>query len=296
MPTIVDSFLEYIRYEKGLSDHTLAAYRRDLVQFHQFLQSQKRSQDPREISKQDIMRFLSSQLDQGASHATIARKLSTLKTYYKFLILEGHCQNNPTIDLETPKIKRKLPVVLSIDEVDKLMEQPQVTNPLGLRDRAMLELMYGTGVRVSELLSLQIEDVNLMAGFLRCFGKGRKERIVPINHTSVEWVQRYLARGRSLILKRPGERTLFLNVRGNAMSRQGFFKILQAYADQANLQKEVTPHTMRHSFATHLLENGADLRAVQEMLGHADISTTQIYTHLTRSRLREVYQLYHPRA
>ncbi len=296
MSATVDSFLEYIRYEKGLSDHTLAAYRRDLAQFHQFLQSQKRSQDPREISKQDIMRFLSSQLDQGASHATIARKLSTLKTYYKFLILEGYCQNNPTIDLETPKIKRKLPVVLSIDEVDKLMEQPQVTNPLGLRDRAMLELMYGTGVRVSELLSLQIEDVNLMAGFLRCFGKGRKERIVPVNQTSVEWVQRYLARGRSLILKRSGERTLFLNVRGSAMSRQGFFKILQAYADQADLQKEVTPHTLRHSFATHLLENGADLRAVQEMLGHADISTTQIYTHLTRSRLREVYQLYHPRA
>jgi integrase/recombinase XerD len=195
MSATVDSFLEYIRYEKGLSDHTLAAYRRDLAQFHQFLQSQKRSQDPREISKQDIMRFLSSQLDQGASHATIARKLSTLKTYYKFLILEGYCQNNPTIDLETPKIKRKLPVVLSIDEVDKLMEQPQVTNPLGLRDRAMLELMYGTGVAVSELLSLQIEDVNLMAGFLRCFGKGRKERIVPVNQTSVEWVQRYLPGG-----------------------------------------------------------------------------------------------------
>lgn len=296
MLAYLDSFLEYIKYEKGLSANTIAAYRRDLLQFHAYLVSQQRAQEPQDITRQDIRRFLTHQLDQGVSHPTVARRLSSLKTFYRFLVLEGYCQNNPTVDLETPKIKRKLPDVLTIEEIDRLMDQPRVTLVLGLRDRAMLELMYGTGVRVSELLSLQIDDINFLAGFLRCFGKGRKERIIPVNQTSIEWTQRYLARSRSQLVKTPAERTLFLNAHGRPMTRQGFFKILQAYAAQAELTKEVTPHTLRHSFATHLLENGADLRSVQEMLGHADISTTQIYTHLTRSHLREVYKLYHPRA
>lgn len=292
----IQTFLDYIQYEKGLSEHTREAYRRDLLQFNEFLGRQKRPQDPQDISKQDIMSFLAGQLDEGISHSTIARRLSSIKTFYKFLIMEGHCLNNPTVDLETPKVKRNLPDVLSIEEVDRLLAQPQVTLPLGLRDRAMLELMYGTGVRVSELLSLQIDDINFLAGFLRCWGKGRKERIIPINEASIDWTQRYLARSRNQLVKTPAERTLFVNAHGRPMTRQGFFKILQAYVMQTELEKEVTPHTLRHSFATHLLENGADLRSVQEMLGHADISTTQIYTHLTRSRLREVYQLYHPRA
>lgn len=296
MEQYLQAFLEYIQYEKGLSNHTREAYRRDLIQFALFLRSRRRPEQPQDISKQDIISFLAEQLDRGISQATAARRLSSLKTFYKFLILEGHCHHNPTVDLETPKIKRKLPAVLTIEEVDKLLEQPRVILPLGLRDRAMLELMYGTGVRVSELLSLKIEDINLTAGFLRCLGKGRKERIIPVNQASIAWVQRYLARGRSQLIRTSGERTLFLNAHGRSLSRQGFFKILQNYAEQAELTKEVTPHTLRHSFATHLLENGADLRSVQEMLGHADISTTQIYTHLTRSRLREVYKLYHPRA
>ena len=250
---------------------------------------------PEEITE-DIVAFLAWQVNSGAEHSTIARSLSSIKTFYKYLVLDGLVAANPAGDLETPKIRRKLPRVLSVDEVDRLMEAPKVTLPLGIRDRAMLELMYGTGVRVSELLSLQLDDINFTAGFLRCLGKGRKERIIPVNQTASDWVQRYLARSRNLLSKSSQERALFLNARGKRMSRQGFFKILNAYAKAAEIDKEVTPHTLRHSFATHLLENGADLRAVQEMLGHSDISTTQIYTHLTRSRLREVYQQYHPRA
>lgn len=296
MQNYITTFIEYLQYEKGLSENTRAAYRRDLNKFDAYLLKNSLSTQPNSISKQQIMAFLSSQMDEGAANSTVARSLSSIKTFYKFLILENHVQNNPTSDLETPKIKRKLPDVLTIEEVDKLMQQPRVTLLLGLRDRAMLELMYGTGVRVSELLSLQIEDINSTAGFLRCLGKGRKERIIPVNQTSIDWVQRYLARARNSLVKNHLERTLFVNANGRPLSRQGFFKILATYVEKAKLGKEITPHTFRHSFATHLLENGADLRAVQEMLGHADISTTQIYTHLTKSRLMEVYQRYHPRA
>ncbi len=296
MQNYITAFIEYLQYEKGLSVNTRAAYRRDLNKFNTYLLKNSESSHPGEISKQQIMAFLSTQMDEGAANSTVARSLSSIKTFYKFMVLENHVQNNPTSDLETPKIKRKLPEILTIEEVDKLLQEPKVILPLGLRDRAMLELMYGTGVRVSELLSLQIEDVNTTAGFMRCFGKGRKERIIPVNQTSIDWIQRYLARARNLLVKNYLERTLFVNANGRPMSRQGFYKILGAYAKKAELGKEVTPHTLRHSFATHLLENGADLRAVQEMLGHADISTTQIYTHLTRSRLMEVYQRYHPRA
>ncbi|MGR6836346.1 site-specific tyrosine recombinase XerD [Syntrophomonas erecta] len=296
MQRYIVSFLEYIKYEKGLSSNTQEAYQRDLVKFHEFLKGNHLNTEPEKISKHDIIAYLSHQLDQGAAYASVARGLSTLKTFYKFLILEEYCQVNPTIDMETPKIRRKLPAVLTIEEVDTLMKQPVVTIPLGLRDRSMLELMYGTGVRVSELLALQVEDINLTAGFLRCLGKGRKERIIPVNGMAVDWVHRYLARSRNLLVKSPIERTLFVNARGKPMTRQGFFKILHTYAVKAEIKKDITPHTLRHSFATHLLENGADLRAVQEMLGHADISTTQIYTHLTHSHLREVYNLYHPRA
>lgn len=296
MQKYIAAFIDYLDYEKGLSMNTRAAYRRDLNKFGNYLKKSTGLEDPLGVSKQQIMGFLSAQMDEGAAYSTVARSLSSIKTFYKFLVLEDYVQNNPTSDLETPKIKRKLPDILTIEEVDKLMQQPRVTLPLGLRDRAMLELMYGTGVRVSELLNLQIEDVNTTAGFMRCLGKGRKERIIPVNQTSIDWIIRYLARARNSLVKNHLERTLFVNANGRAMSRQGFFKILAGYVNKMELNKEVTPHTLRHSFATHLLENGADLRAVQEMLGHADISTTQIYTHLTRSRLMEVYQRYHPRA
>ena len=296
MDSHISAFMDYLDFEKGLAANTRAAYRRDLRKFLVFIQETLAYHSLSEITKSDIIAFLALQMDSGAEYSTIARNLSSIKTFYKFLVLDGFLAINPAGDLETPKIKRKLPRVLSVDEVDRLMEEPNVIMPLGIRDRAMMELMYGTGVRVSELLSLQVEDINLTAGFLRCFGKGRKERIIPVNQTAIDWVQRYLARSRNLLVKANSEKNLFLNSRGSRLSRQGFFKILVGYVQSADIHKDVTPHTLRHSFATHLLENGADLRAVQEMLGHADISTTQIYTHLTRSRLREVYQQYHPRA
>ncbi len=297
MGKFVAEFLEYLGLEKGLTTNTQAAYGRDLDKFLAYLK--KRRPDVlhwEDVSKRDIISFLAWQMDEGAAYSTVARSLSSIKSFYKFMVMEDHLAMNPTTDLETPKINRKLPKVLSIEEVDKLIEQCNVMLPLGLRDRAMLELMYGTGMRVSEMLSLQIDDINFTAGFLRCFGKGRKERIVPINHSSITWNQRYITRSRRELLKNQHERTLFLNAHGRPLTRQGFFKILAGYAEKSGIEKEITPHTLRHSFATHLLENGADLRAVQEMLGHADISTTQIYTHITRSHLREVYQQCHPRA
>lgn len=293
----IAEFLAYLNYERGLSTNTQAAYRRDLAKLTRFLEAKYgQGFDLQGITKNDIMDFLAGEFESGASTSTLARSLSSIKTFVKFLLAEGVLASNPVSDLETPRVKRKLPRVLTVEEVDRLMEQPDVIKHLGLRDRAMLELMYGTGIRVSEMLSLQVEDINMSAGFLRCLGKGMKERIVPVNQTAIDWVRRYLARSRNYLVKSHLERTLFVNARGRKLSRQGFFKILCAYAHSADIKKEVTPHTLRHSFATHLLENGADLRAVQEMLGHADISTTQIYTHLTQTRLREVYQQYFPRA
>jgi len=296
MDSYIKAFMDYLDFEKGLSANTRAAYSCDLRKFFVFLEEKGQYHHPREIVKLDIMAFLSRQIENGAEFSTVARSLSSIKTFYKFLVLDGCIESNPAGDLESPKIKRKLPQILSVDEVDRLMETPNVLLPLGIRDRAMMELMYGTGVRVSELLGLQVDDINITAGYLHCMGKGRKERIIPVNQTAIDWVHRYLAKSRNILLKNHLERTLFLNIRGRQLSRQGFFKILHGYVQAAEIKKDVTPHTLRHSFATHLLENGADLRAVQEMLGHADISTTQIYTHLSRSRLREVYQQFHPRA
>lgn len=293
----ISDFLAYLNYEKGLSANTQAAYKRDLHKLAQFLEERYgREFDVHCMTKHDIMEFLTGELDAGAATATLARSLSSIKTFVRFLLMEGKIELNPLSDLETPKVKRSLPRVLTVAEVDRLMEQPDVVKHLGLRDRAMLELMYGTGIRVSELLSLQKEDINMSAGFLRCMGKGMKERIVPVNQTSIDWVMRYLVRSRNYLVKNHLERTLFVNARGNSLSRQGYFKILRGYAAKADIKKRVTPHTLRHSFATHMLENGADLRAVQEILGHSDISTTQIYTHLTQTRLREVYKQYFPRA
>lgn len=293
----ISAFMEYLNFEKGLSLNSQEAYQRDLKKFNHFLKNKYgRLPSPQQVKKQDIMDFLGWQLDSEAAYSTMARSLSSIKSFFKFLLIEGHIDVNPANDLETPKIKRKLPQILSIEEVDKLMNQPNVLTHLGLRDRAMLELMYGTGMRVSEMLAMEIDDINMTAGFLRCLGKGRKERIIPVNQTAIDWVQRYLARSRNFLVKNHLERILFVNARGRKLSRQGFFKILCGYIEQAEIKKDITPHSLRHSFATHLLENGADLRAVQEMLGHADISTTQIYTHLTKSRLREVYQQYFPRA
>ena len=219
-----------------------------------------------------------------------------MRAFYGFLLRDGLIDNDPTTNLESPKIEKRLPKVLSVGEVELLLDGPDMGTVAGIRDKAMLELLYATGIRVSELVSLNQSDVNLNMGFLKCYGKGSKERIIPLGSVSLKAVSEYVMRSRVKLLRQPEEESLFLNHHGQRLSRQGFWKIIKKYAITASIDKEITPHTLRHSFATHLLENGADLRSVQEMLGHADISTTQIYTHLTKSRLKEVYAKAHPRA
>ncbi|NLV15704.1 MAG: site-specific tyrosine recombinase XerD [Syntrophomonadaceae bacterium] len=295
MDKLLPEYMKYLRFEKGLSENTLEAYNRDLEKFLAFLRVKKVGQ-PEDIKRPDILGFLSSLLDEGVAFSTTARHLSSIKSFFRYLTMEGYLTLNPADLLETPRINRKLPDVLSVEEIDRLFANPNVVSLIGLRDRAMLELMYATGLRVSELLSLDVDDVNLSAGYVRCVGKGRKERIVPVGKTAGFWVDRYISRSRQKLLKGHMSRILFVNARGNKMTRQGFWKILNKHVAETGITKEVTPHTLRHSFATHLLENGADLRSVQEMLGHADISTTQIYTHMTRSHLKDVYVRSHPRA
>ncbi|KPC99385.1 Tyrosine recombinase XerD [Geobacillus sp. BCO2] len=224
--------------------------------------------------------------------------MASIRSFHQFLLREKIAAQDPTVHIETPQFERTLPKVLSVEEVEALLAAPQVSTPFGLRDKAMLELLYATGMRVSELVQLNLSDVHLTMGFVRCYGKGRKERIVPIGRMAIEALAHYLEHGRPQLVnpRRRATEALFLNHYGQRLTRQGFWKILKRLAKEAGIEKELTPHTLRHSFATHLLENGADLRAVQELLGHADISTTQMYTHVTKTRLKDVYKQYHPRA
>jgi integrase/recombinase XerD len=292
----IQDFMDYLNLEKGLSANTAQAYRRDLEKLTRFYLARELALPaPEAITKGELQDFMYWQQENGAGTGTVARSLSTLRAFFKYLRIEQKIDRDPTALLETPPVRRKLPQVLTVAEVDHLMEQPEVLKPLGLRDRAMLELMYGSGLRVSELLALKVEDINLYEGYLICLGKGSKERIVPINDTSAEWVRRYLRTVRLRLVRRLAEELLFLNHRGWQMTRQGFFKILRSYAQHAGIGRDLSPHCLRHSFATHLLENGADLRSVQELLGHADITTTQIYTQLSNVHLRSVYSACHPR-
>ncbi len=291
----VDDYLAHLAVERGLSENTLSAYAHDLVQFVNFLQERGIS-SPREADTSCILAWLSHLRQRYSSTATVARKFTAVKCFYHFLLREGRIEEDPTEDLSGPHPKRSLPTVLSLGEVERLLAQPDPSTPEGIRDRAMLELLYATGMRVSELLSLKVSDLNLEAGFVRCVGKGGKERVIPVGRMAKEAVWEYLMKVRPQWVKTPFEETLFLTRRGRPMSRVGFWKLLKRYARSAGLSKDISPHTLRHTFATHLLERGADLRAIQEMLGHAQISTTQIYTRVTRSRLREAYRKAHPRA
>lgn len=287
----IEDFLEFLEYERRLSENTRLAYGRDLADFSHY-----RAKHPGESLREQILSYLDSLKGAGLSSATRARRLSALKTFYGFLEQEERMDVNPTLNLDSPSPHRHLPQVLTLDEVVRLIEAPDVTRPLGIRDRAMMEVIYATGLRVSELCHLTINDWWHDPPRVRCLGKGSKERYVPMGHLALEWLVRYLEHVRPALACVRSEDYLFLNRRGASLSRQGFWKILKQYGVQAGIDKTLTPHTIRHSFATHLLENGADLRAVQEMLGHQDISTTQIYTHVSRGRLRPVYDSAHPRA
>jgi integrase/recombinase XerD len=291
----VERFDDFLALEQGASVKTSEAYRLDVARFVTYA-SVKGAKGPTEVSARTLREYVYHLKDIGLAPASIRRNVSAVRSYFKFLIGEGHLVRDPSERLEAPKRWRTLPEVLGVDEVEKLLTAPALTEPLAFRDRAMLELAYGAGLRVSEWISLGVRDVMLQDHLVRVFGKGAKERLVPIGRKAIGATAVYLRELRPSLEKGEGKGVLFLNARGQPMTRMGAWKILRKYVKQAGITKPVSPHTLRHSFATHLLEGGADLRAVQEMLGHVDISTTQIYTHIDREYLRSVHKQFHPRA
>jgi len=292
--SLVEPFVNYLSLERGLSANTVTAYRRDLLAFTEHL-ARRRLTDVGAVQRADVMQYLMQLKGQGLKPTSLARKLVAIKVWFRFLANERLVPQDPTSVLETPRTWKTLPDVLSVEEVNRLLAQPNPRQPRGIRDRAILELLYATGMRVSELAHLTVQDVHLDLGFLRCIGKGSRERIVPVGKTASKAVRTYLERVRPALARGRPAPTVFLNRGGTRLSRQTIWRLLRRYAADARLSKRVTPHTLRHSFATHLLERGADLRVVQELLGHVSIVTTQIYTHVDRGRLKKIHQQFHPR-
>lgn len=288
---LIDLFLDALWVEYGLSNNTLAAYGSDLRQFAKWLTKKTLT----EVDEADITEFLATRFHQGIGNRTSARILSSLRRFYVYLLREGKIVVDPTALIDAPHIGRVLPVSLSEADVELLLAAPEIGDPLGLRDRAMLEILYATGLRVSELIGLKFEQLNMQLGCLRITGKGNKERLVPIGAEAMDWVERYFADSRQLLLSGRQCDYLFVTKRANSMTRQAFWHIIKRYAKKAGIDKEMSPHTLRHAFATHLLNHGADLRVVQLLLGHADLSTTQIYTHIAQERLKDLHEKFHPR-
>ncbi|MFZ4452190.1 site-specific tyrosine recombinase XerD [Salibacterium aidingense] len=295
MKTDLYDFIHYCRVEKGLTNNTLQSYQRDLQHYLNHLQKNNIT-GIQEIERSHIVAFLYDLKENGRSTSTIARTISSIRAFHQFLLRDQRSSKDPSELIEIPKGDKKLPDVLTTSEIEALLTSVNGTTSFARRNKAMLELMYATGLRVSELCSLETGDIHLQMGFVHCLGKGNKERIIPLGQTAAEAVENYVHRARPQLMKKKKHEILFVNHHGTSLSRQGFWKILKEAAGRAGIQKKLTPHTLRHSFATHLLENGADLRAVQEMLGHADISATQIYTHVSTHKLKDVYLNYHPRA
>ncbi|GFR34285.1 site-specific tyrosine recombinase XerD [Thermobrachium celere] len=292
MNEIIKEFIYDLESNKTLSKNTIESYGRDLKQFLDYLHNE--GIDYKSIKRTNIIAYILFLQKQGKATSSILRALATIRAFYKYNIKLGLVKHDPTIDIEAPKAEKKLPEILTIDEVETLLAMPNEGEPKGARDKAMLEILYATGIRVTELISLNIDDVNLILGYIKC--NGPKERIVPIGKLAIEALSNYIEKYRYKFLKNEDEKALFLNHRGERMTRQGFWKVIKYYATLANISKEITPHTLRHSFAAHLIENGADLRSVQQMLGHSDISTTQIYTELIKNKISDVYKKTHPRA
>ena len=290
-------FMHFLVVEKGLATNTIMSYERDLKSYLQYLKNVESIHSLNEVQRVHIVHFLRFLKEQGKSSKTLARHIASIRSFHQFLLRDKAVEQDPSVLIETPRLERNLPKVLNLQEVEKLLDSPKINNHYGLRDKAMLELLYATGIRVSELIGLDMDNIHLNMGFIRCIGKGNKERIIPIGRTAVDAIKLYLENGRAhFASSKHRDEALFLNHQGKRLTRQGFWKILKKLTKEAGIEKELTPHTLRHSFATHLIENGADLRAVQEMLGHADISTTQIYTHVTKTRLKDEYTKFFPRA
>ncbi|NQT75616.1 MAG: site-specific tyrosine recombinase XerD, partial [Candidatus Omnitrophica bacterium] len=289
-----EEFLSYLSVERGLSGNTLVSYRRDLAKFFDYLKS-RRIASPERITRQMITSFMLAEKDRGLSANSVSRGLACLKTFFKFLVRENKIKEDVTSVIESPKLWKKLPFTLNLDEVESLLMAPNVRDLTGARDKACLELLYATGMRASELINLKMNDINMEVGFAKCFGKGSKERIVPFGRKAKESIARYVEKSRPAFLKKKVSNFLFLTRLGKPMSRQTLWKTVKKYAREADIKKDITPHSLRHSFATHILERGADLRIVQELLGHADISTTQIYTHVSKDRLKAIHKKFHPR-
>nr|WP_160944617.1 site-specific tyrosine recombinase XerD [Ligilactobacillus salivarius] len=288
-------YLHYLKVERGLSENTIASYGIDLKLFLEYL---RKNEIPsfKQVNKEVIVNYMQSEKNNNKANSSILRSVSSLRKFFQYLAQEKIIEKDPMLLIDTPKKKQHLPQVLTKEEVEKLLHSPNTGQVLGLRDRAMLELMYATGLRISEIINLKLEDLHLTMGTLQTLGKGHKERIVPVGDEAIKWINRYLEEARPKLLKQKRSNYLFLNFHGNNLTRQGVWKNLKAEVRKAGIQKNITPHTLRHSFATHILENGADLRIVQELLGHADISTTQIYTHLSNKQLADIYNRAHPRA
>jgi integrase/recombinase XerD len=291
---LIEEFLHHLAVERGLARNTLVAYGQDLSKFARFLE--RKARHPKQVRRGEIDEFVRDLARQGLGARSIARALNAVRMFYRYLVAEKTIVSDPTADVRAPRTSRTLPRFLTLEDVDKLLAAPDVKTALGHRDAAMLELLYATGIRVSELVSLRLRDANLDAGLLTCMGKGSKERILPLGRSAVARLRAYLERARPELLDGRNQASLFPNCRGGGMTRQGFWKNLKEYGRAIGLKNRLSPHVLRHSFATHLLERGADLRSVQVMLGHSDISTTQIYTHVNRERLRRVYRDFHPRA
>jgi integrase/recombinase XerD len=289
----IERFLDTLWMERGLSENTLAAYRNDLNGFARWLTGRNRVLCA--ARRQDLLDYLAERVGAGARPRTTARLLSSLRRFYRYLVREGRLKDDPSARIDTPRIGRPLPDSLSEAEVELLLDAPDSGDPLGLRDRAMLELLYACGLRVSELVNVTIEQVNLTQGVVRLMGKGNRERLVPLGEEAAQWLQRYIREGRPALAGEVSARPLFITRRGKAMTRQAFWYRLRHYAVKSGINRKLSPHTLRHAFATHLLNHGADLRVVQMLLGHSDLSTTQIYTHVARERLKELHAQHHPR-
>src|SRR5262245_3732235 len=293
---MIDAYLDHLRVERRLADHTLESYGRDLRALAEFAAGAERP--PETLDRAALEAFVRQQRARGLSPRSVARMVAAVRGYYKFLVLDRRLDRSPADDLMPPRAWPALPKFLSLDEVDALIAQPDVGAALGLRDRAMIELLYATGLRVSELIAVRAADLHLDEQYMTCIGKGSKERLIPIGEQAADWIRRYQREARPELVRkaRSVRAVLFVNARGGALSRVGFWKILKQYGRKAGLPRTLSPHVVRHSFATHLLDRGADLRAIQMMLGHADLSTTQIYTHVLEARMRTVYDRFHPRA